>query len=498
MSTPRPVRFGLLTHPVAKIAGLAALFATAFCSYTWASDFPFFYHSDEESKALQLLEGYRNYWHPMLMLNATRLAIFLTGTGPDAQNITLLGRHLSAGFASTGVVCFAALAWVRSGFGAALLTSLFLLVLPLLFEVGHYCKEDPALFMGLGATLLAADRFVTIPNQRHIVWFGIAAGLGTSAKYPGVLLVVIGMPLVFFQCRRAFPVTLFLLAAALTVLAINYEWLTHLPSLSAGIGREATMLANGHDGVARSHFHTEHLRLLTQQIGWPMIGAAAAGVILCRPQGNRLSMEFVLGVSCLLILAGMSASAKLSERYLLPVMTVAAYLAACGVQALGKVVNERFRGTFVTSLAVIVAWQPGSLLKQSVADFRSDTRAEMSQWIAVHLKPEDKLATSLWTRLPGNYPGQFISGMAPPDYVADLGSVDQLKAMGYTWVATADVEVDRFSNMNATGAKAPEFMFQRRRHFYEELQTRSDLRWSRPRGVIYNLNPGLRLYQLRP
>ena len=181
---------------------LCSIFVVAIFSYTWANQFPYFYHSDEESKALQLLYGYRNYWHPMLMLNATRLIARLIGIGADAQGLTMIGRYLSALFSSVGVVCFVQLAWRRHGSFCGLITGFLLLTLPLLFEVSHYCKEDPGLFMGLACTLLAVNSFWEKPDRISIILLSLATGFATSVKYPGVLLIIGVIPVIIWPLSK--------------------------------------------------------------------------------------------------------------------------------------------------------------------------------------------------------------------------------------------------------------------------------------------------------
>ncbi|MEO7934216.1 MAG: glycosyltransferase family 39 protein [Chthoniobacterales bacterium] len=487
------MRFKLEAHQSRLV--LALFFVVSFLAYTWANHFPYFYHSDEESKALQLLYGYRNYWHPMLMLNATSLLGQLTGQLDNAQFITMVGRTLSAFFSSLGVVCFVQFAWRRKGPLVGILTGLLLLTLPLLFEVSHYCKEDPALFMGLALGLLALDYFLTTPDVRHVIFLGMAAGIATSAKYPGALLIVALLPVVFHRTRKLS--FLFLLTVTLTVLAINWQWLTHIPELFAGIRRESGMLALGHDGVSGEFPHSDYWQILVYQHGWPMLITALLGLVLTQRHGEFFSVEFVLGFTALVILVFMSYSPKISDRYVLPIMAITIYLAACGVDILARFATPKSRPWVTAILIALVGFHPVYMLAGWVQDFRGDSRADLTAWAASHLSKNDRIATSLWTRLPGFYQGQFAAGTPPPDYVADLGTLDELRKMGYSWVAVADVECRRFDNPLQAGSAASQATFLRRRSFYQDLQSQADLRWSEPLGMVYNLHPGLQLYQLR-
>ncbi len=488
----------LKIEPFQNVMVLALFFLAAFLAYTWANHFPYFYHSDEESKALQILQGYRNYWHPMLMLNATSLLGHLTNHLRDAQSITMVGRTLSALFSSLGVICFVQFAWRRKGILAALLTGFLLLTLPLLFEVSHYCKEDPALFMGLALTLLALDYFLTMPDVRHVFFLGMAAGIATSAKYPGALLIVSILPAVVYRTRQVPLTLLFLLTSVLTILAINWQWLAHFPELFSGIQRESGMLVLGHDGVAGDFPHSDYWQILLYQHGWPLLAAALLGLVLTQRQGEIFSVEFVLGFASFIILFFMSYSPKISDRYVLPIMAVTIYLAACGVDIVGKFTAPKIRPFVYATLIALIAFHPVYMLAGWVRDFRRDSRSDLAVWMSAHLSKNARVATSLWTRLPGFYQGQYALGAPPADYVADLGTLDDLRKIGYSWVAVAEVEYRRFDNPLQAGTAASQATFLRRRSFYHDLKSHADLRWSEPLGMVYNLHPGLQLYQLRP
>ena len=475
----------------------AAFFLLSLALFTWHNQFPFFYHSDEESKALQLLYGYRNYWHPMLMLNATRLLTIISGADSESQAITIIGRTLSAIFSAIGVTAFVYLASRRMGILAGVLTGIFLLLCPLLFEVSHYCKEDPALFMGYALTLLSLDSFLSQRTWSRLILLGVAAGVTTSAKYPGFLLTVGLIPVIAWQRRELGSVALFITASAVTILALNYQWLLHLPSVFTGINREIEMLKRGHDGVADHFLHPQYWQILLYQHGLPVLIAAILGMTLSVRRGERFSLELGLGLSCLVFLGLLSLSVKVSERYILPIMVTTLYLAACGIFLLGQKLTGYTRRAFYVIAILLLSLYPAQLFASYVKDFRTDSRGDLARWIAAHHIKKTELATALWTRLPGFYQAQFITGVPPPDYVADLGTVEQLRAMGYRWIVVSDVESLRFTNPQQTGAALSRFHFERRKLFYETVRDQADLRWSEPPGPVYNLQPGLRLYELR-
>ena len=478
-------------------AYLGGFFFLSFLLFTWHNRFPFFYHSDEESKALQLLYGYRNYWHPMLMLNATRLLALITGTVSESQAVTMIGRTVAAFFSAIGVTAFVYLGSRRMGLLTGFFTGILLLLCPLLFEVSHYCKEDPALFMGYALTLLALDSFLSQRTSNRLIVIGTMAGITASAKYPGLLLMVGLIPVIFWPRRESRSVILYISVAAMTVLTLNYQWLFHLPEVFTGISRESEMLTNGHDGVASHLLHSQYWQILLYQHGWPVLIAAAFGMILPNRQEQQFSMEFGLGLTCLILLGLLSFSVKVSERYILPIMVTILYLAACGLKLLVQSLRGRIKLAFCVITILLLSLCPAQLFARYLKDFQLDSRGNLARWIASQHIKQSELATGLWTRLPGIYQAQFITGVVPPDYVADLGTVKQLRSMGYRWIAVSDVESLRFLNSQQTGDALSRFHFERRKTFYETVRNEADLRWSEPPGPVYNLQPGLKLYELR-
>src|SRR5947209_7512768 len=91
-----------------QAAALAlALFVSCLALYTRSNSFPFYYHVDEASKARQVVEEYRNFWHPLLLITSTDLTMKILRVSPTRQNAVLVGRWWSAAFMAAAVVAFA-------------------------------------------------------------------------------------------------------------------------------------------------------------------------------------------------------------------------------------------------------------------------------------------------------------------------------------------------------------------------------------------------------
>ena len=473
-----------------------AFFVAALLGYLWRNDFPYFYHSDEESKAMQILHGYRNYWHPLLLINATDLLATVLQVGKDPQRITELGRVLSAVFAAIGVGAMVRLGFWHNGRWGGILTGVFLLTCPLLFEVAHYAKEDAGLFMGLALTLAAGTRFWQVPQRSGIVVLGVAIGLAISAKFPGLILLPVGLAVVLLKTRKWPPVCWFFLIVLATVLTINWQWTYEFPKVLAGFQREKSLLTGGHDGIKGSLPHAIYFDLLKNYLGRPLLALAVVGAGWRMIQLRRITLEGYLGGAVAFLLVVMSYSPKVSDRYLLPVLVMLLFLAAQAVVELSRLPRRSWLAWVAIVWGLWGLWVPVKRLDGTLADFRRDSRAELMQFVQTHFPGKNRIATSLWTRLPGDYRGWYFTKEKPLDFVADAGTLDELRARGFHFVAVADVEQMRFRAHDTSASSLQEDVFRKRRTFYEDLEKNADQVWHVPQGLVYTLHPGLSLYRL--
>src|SRR4051794_18504521 len=152
-------RLGLLVF-------LALTFMTALFLYTRHNDEPSWFHPDEDGKAAQVSSGrYRNFKHPLLLLEATELmtrlrhpqihiprglptefrdfAPFPVGESTaDHQTIVQDGRLVSAIFGATAATCLAAAGYLAFGWTGLLLSAAMLVLCPQLLLYSHDMKED--------------------------------------------------------------------------------------------------------------------------------------------------------------------------------------------------------------------------------------------------------------------------------------------------------------------------------------------------------------------
>jgi hypothetical protein len=142
-----------------KIRSFAFFFFTlaAFILFTQHNDFPFYYHTDEPSKAIQVLTGQRNFHHPLMLLRSTELLVGIAHIPSNPQAVVEAGRSLSGFFAALAVGTLMLLGWNLGGAFAGILCGVLLLSHPVLFELAHYMKEDCALLAGVAATFYSIN-----------------------------------------------------------------------------------------------------------------------------------------------------------------------------------------------------------------------------------------------------------------------------------------------------------------------------------------------------
>ena len=157
---------------------LAAIF---FVAGVWLfnrhADFPCFYHPDEPGKARQLLTRRFNFHHPLLLLQTTRVAIWIRRPPLTPQPVVETGRMVSAIFATGAVACFILLAAHMYGTAAAACVGALLLANSQLYELAHYMKEDTAFTFGIAAFFLALTRCWLRPSTTLFAVLGAAAAL---------------------------------------------------------------------------------------------------------------------------------------------------------------------------------------------------------------------------------------------------------------------------------------------------------------------------------
>ncbi len=194
---------------------------------------------------------------------------------------------------------------------------------PLLIELAHYCKEDPALLFGVSLSLLALDYFHTRPGTRAAALLGAACAVAASGKYLGIGLAVIAVAFVVRAPR--WPALLGAYAAGflLTLGVLNYQWLFAGRGLVQGLEIEMQLVeGGGMHGLSRKVPHLKYLEPLLANVGWPALAGFAifGGAVFARR--FRKPADAVLFLFPILFAVALSFSPKTANRYFLPVASL--------------------------------------------------------------------------------------------------------------------------------------------------------------------------------
>ncbi len=492
--------------PWLSALALAGLFGVLLFFFTRHNGFPVYYHLDEPGKGEQILFGQYNYHHPLLLLDTAGLLLRASGLPRTLENAVLCGRWASAIFTALAVVLLALLAGRRAGWPAAAACALLIPAQPLVYELAHYCKEDPALLFGISLALLALDLFQRQPDWRRAAFLGASCGVATSGKYVGVITLLLALPFVFRPAGGRFLRGTAFFGALLTVLVVlNLPYFLHPEALFSGLRYEAREIeTGGGQGISRKIPHAFYLEVFLDNFTWPLLlglllfagrlftarpGRALEVLLLALPLGYVVLLSFV---------------PKTSPRYFLavsPLLVTAACIGFMSVAAWLPARLARLRPWLPAGLATFALILQGQLTLATVRGFRTNSRQEMTAWIAQHL-PEKTLLLAesrLYLSRDETWPEKRRPDLIVEElaFAADAGTLAELKARGIRHIA---VFRSNFSKLMADDTFKPadgrQSQYQRRKDFYRDLLAQGKLLKKTGQGEVTTLNPRLMLYQL--
>lgn len=471
------------------------------------NDFPYFYHTDEPSKVEQILSGARNGRHPVLLLESAALILKVTGWPPTKDNAARAGRWASAVFASATVAFLFLWGFLQFGWLGGLLAALLVALQPPLLTAAHFVKEDPALLMGLFATLLAALLYERRPSTVRVIWLGLAAGLALSGKWVGgaaILIAATQMALVQWKTGSRFRWRhwlIFLGAAAGIFLVINQKLFAEWNVTQTGVSSEITSFYSTDEGESRAFHMSHYVKRLPEifPVGLVVLGVAGAVTAWATRSSPHLRLFAVIPFAYFLLI---SLIPKTENRYLLPVTTM-----LCALSAVAAVELSRKLKWSVIPLIVAGAWFAGvSLIPdylEIVRSFHHDHRRELAQWIDVNLPENALIVEDNRVALPVRGDPRYSEAQHflqrnvlswDRTYASDYGSLADLRAQGVTHVA---LFVSNYLVLvERGGVKADTLQKQNAARFYEELKTSSKVVFVRRKGIDRYLNSGLILYEI--
>lgn len=495
------------------------LFVFTLVLHTRHNDFPFTYHPDEGGKVTQVLVGSRNYHHPLLMLQTATYASRLAFLPKQPQVIVETGRWVSAAFAAGSVVALALLAWwtygLLIGWGAGLVIALQ----EDLFEMSHYMKEDPALLFGLALTLFAAHVWWRRPGKRSLRFLAIACGLAAAGKYLGIVVIFFALPIVIWhKAADAFlpskaRLKSFAIVFVVTFLICNFPlfgWKISSPFRS--IRNEMDGVTSGHRGMTRKVPHAEYINALKSKVPTVLLVLAALyALALLATARRRTPAEWITLLFPLLYLAMISCSPKIAERYLLPVSAMVPLLAALGAGEIGRAIRSpkipvrNVIGCVVsTALLVWMARAEWPAFHRSWDGFQHDDPTAVATWIKANVPLTAIIAEDHRVNLSATKSDGLSSAARVPQkvmdasFAPDLGTLDDLRKKGVEYVAVCRQNYGRYFNDETKPQADVKSGYDKRRDFYARLFTEGELLKEWPKGAISYLQPGIKLYKIKP
>ena len=485
------------------------LFFGALFFYSRHNDFPIFYHPDEELKGVQIVSGELNYHHPLLLLDMGGLLLSASGLPRTTENAVICGRWASAIFTSLSLVALAILAGRRAGWWGAILATLLIGLHPLFYELAHYCKEDPALLLGISLTLLALDVFATHPSRWRAAALGVACGIAISGKYLGVVMLLVALPWIIWKGKpmgRRVAIGIFLAGLVATLLLINFRFLLNLPGLFGAFGYELNAAqVGGAKGLTRDVPHAKYLDAFVDNLGWPLwIGLGLFIVGWWARQKERRASDLVILLLPLSYTLLLSFSPKTANRYFLAVSPLLILCATLGIVWLGHLISrwQRVAGYGVLFvLASLALWQQWILTIPNIRSFRSDSRMAMAEWISNNLPPGSAMLAE--NRVCLSKPPIWIHTKIRPDlqiaekvFAPDFGTYEQLQKNGVRYIAVIRTSYGGYLSKNRKASRTLEKQHQRRNAFYQQLFENARLLKKTGGAGVAHLNPEIRLYEL--
>jgi hypothetical protein len=487
-----------------------AWFGILVAGYTHGNDFPAAWHFDEPDKVAQVVNGERDFHHPLLLLMLTKVGARLGGVEHTLQ----IGRWVSALAAAAAVDLMALLAGSLAGRLARVLAAVLVGTSPLLFGLAHYMKEDTLLLLGVSAFLLALIRYQERPSHGFLALLGSTAGMAASAKYVGAMTIPIALGVIIWEYRKNWtaaikPCLVVLGAAGAVFLVVNMQIFREFYAFRTGLGAEIRHITTSHQGLIRPPRSLFYADALYQSCGPGVLCAAALWLVyvLCEPRRQSMA-TCVIAAWSLAYLAMLQLSPVKIVRYELPVVAIMAMLAACGFALL--LAREHpwvVRGAAGVGIALVLVFNLwGVAATRAAIDF--DSRAEMAQWIRTHLPTNAVLGEERIAGIAGRTSAGFASNEVPLKVIAkgnaaEFGSLEEAASIGVSYILVSDLTFGRFFNDTFDvdrGDPESAIIIERRRSFYRALFEKGKLvhrvEAHTPVGTFFS--PGLWLFCITP
>jgi hypothetical protein len=312
---------------------------------------------------------------------------------------------------------------------------------------------------------------------------------------------------------RAARLKTFALVFVATFLICNFPLLGwKISSPFRSIGHEMNGVAGGHLGLTRKVPHAEYLLSLKSKVPIAVaVLAAIYALALVVTEPRRTPPEWINLLFPLVFLILLSCSPKVSERYLLPVSAMIPLLAALGAGEIGRFIGgsgSPARAAFGALVSVaLLGWAIYSELpefRRSFEGFQHDDPTAVANWIKANLPADVVIAEDHRVNLSASKADGLSTNARVPQkvldasFAPDLGTVDDLRAKGVSYVAICRQNYGRYFNDEMQPQSSVKSGYDKKREFYGRVITEGELVKDWPKGPIAYLQPGIKLYRIAP
>lgn len=319
------------------------------------------------------------------------LADYLTAYETDPTQMVIAARMV-------GVIADAVtlIAVVRIGErmrrGAGLVAAAVVAIAPTMILTSRAIYTDTPM---TAFAVVALERMLSWrATGRHgaLIAATVCSGLAAGCKYPAAVLVVpLAWVLLERRGARALPVWALACVAALGVFLISSPYVVlDFAQFRKDFAFESLHMAQGHLGSADRRGFLFQLGTLARDIGWPGLALLGASLAFTLRHPRTHADRAALWLFLLPLGAAISLARVEAERYLMPLIPVAALLAAAAaVDLFGSLGRVRRFAPVLAALSLVLPVLPAGV--RTGASGRGDTQAEARRWCESHLKPEDLL-----------------------------------------------------------------------------------------------------------
>jgi hypothetical protein len=490
---------------VLLIALLTGVFSAVVFFSTRHNDYPVYFHANSGPQAKEIITSHHNFHQPLLLVTLTKAAVAATGTAPTSQAVGEIGNWTAAALGGLAAAALTLLAFMLRGWLAAACSAVILGLCSPLIYYGHFFKEDTALAFGVAATFLALGWYWPRRTRWSIALVGAACGLAVAGKYIGITAALMALPAVMLarpiarseaeaepSITRPRAMRWFGLAMLATFFAVNYEALFPLKHFIEGVIYEVFHVTSGESDhgyveLRRMKPLAKYAQFLAIEMPWTVTVLAAIGTIAILARWRASSaVEKLMVLFAAAFFLMVTQSTVQQSRHMLPTWMLLHAIAAYGIV---HIVSWRKLGratpwALAIALLLPTAYVQWRHVADRVGEFPRDSRLLMATWIGANLPPGAKIAADTTCGLPDpeaefheDEKRTLACEVVTSKYAADLGTLDELLAQGYTHVAVARKRINQVTSQTRLPVEQERKRHERRVEFYRLILERGQVVW---------------------